>query len=233
MPEIIDRGGRFRRIRIRKYISSGVFLVVFFTFFAWALRVAFLNFDTLSDLTLAGALNEASRFAIFVGPVIVYLRYVERAPTLAFLKIKRPHANSAWVLPVTGALFVCWYLLLNGILEDGRAASAGFASILFTILSPATLAEEVYFWGFLLNKFRQGTSFWRANLFSSLLFVLIHFPGWFALDRFSTLLVLTDATDIFVFGLVFGWALKKTGSLWSAYFLHALHNLLIVAVYSA
>ncbi len=196
MRTIIDRGGRFRKIRVPRYLSSWVFLVVFFTFFTWALRVALLNFDTLSNLTLAGTLNEALRFAIFVGPVIVYLRYVERTPVLTFLKIKRPHANSAWVLPVTGALFACWYLLLNGILEDGKAAGAGLAPILFTILSPATLAEEVYFRGFLLNKFRQGTSFWRANLLSSLLFVLIHFPGWFALDRFSTPLVLADAMDI-------------------------------------
>jgi membrane protease YdiL (CAAX protease family) len=62
------------------------------------------------------------------------------------------------------------------------------------------------------------------------LFVLIHFPGWFALGRFSTLLVLADAMDIFVFGLIFGWAIKKTGSLWSAYLLHALHNLLTIAI---
>jgi hypothetical protein len=58
MPSIIDRGGRFGRVRVPKYLSSGVFLVVFFTFFAWALRVAFLNFDTLSDLTLAGLLSD-------------------------------------------------------------------------------------------------------------------------------------------------------------------------------
>jgi hypothetical protein len=112
MRTIIDRGGRFRRIRIRKYLSSGAFLVVFFTFFAWALRVAFLNFDTLSNLTLAGALNEALRFAFFVGPVVVYLRYVERTPTLTFLKIKRPHANSTWVLPLlersSCASTCCW-----------------------------------------------------------------------------------------------------------------------------
>ena len=58
MPSIIDRGGRFGRVRVPKYLSSGVVLVVFFTFFAWALRVAFLNFDTLSDLTLAGLLSD-------------------------------------------------------------------------------------------------------------------------------------------------------------------------------
>ncbi len=76
MRTIIDRSGRFRRVRVQRYLSSGIFLVVFFTFLAWALRVAFLNFDTLSDLTLAGLINEALRFVVFAGPVAFYLKYV-------------------------------------------------------------------------------------------------------------------------------------------------------------
>ena len=103
--------------------------------------------------------------------------------------------------------------------------------VLFTVLSPTTLIEEVYFRGFLLNKFWQAMGFWRANAASSALFVLIHFPGWFALGRFATPPQLAvDALGIFAFGLVFGWAMKRTGSLWPAYALHALNNLLVVAV---
>ncbi len=55
-----------------KRLRNGVFLVVSFMFSAWSLRVALVNFDTLSDLTLAGVLNEALRAVIFVGPVFLY-----------------------------------------------------------------------------------------------------------------------------------------------------------------
>ena len=92
-----------------KHLRSGVFLVVLFVFSAWSLRVALLNFDTLSDLTLAGVLNEALRAMIFVGPVFLYLRYVEKAPALAFLRIGRPHASFGWVTPLAGTLFVVWW----------------------------------------------------------------------------------------------------------------------------
>jgi membrane protease YdiL (CAAX protease family) len=86
----------------------------------------------------------------------------------------------------------------------------------------------------LLNTFWQTTSFWKANAASSAPFALIHIPGWFALDRFATTSqVAVDALGIFVFGLVFGWAMKKTGSLWPAYGLHALNNLLVIAVLGA
>jgi membrane protease YdiL (CAAX protease family) len=33
-----------------------------------------------------------------------------------------------------------------------------------------------------------------------------------------------------IFGMILGWAMKKTGSLWTAYLLHALNNLLVVVI---
>lgn len=218
------------RSRAAKLLRNGVFVVVLFTFLAWSLRVTFVNFETLSDLTLAGVLNEALRATFFVGPVLIYLRYVERVPALGFLRLNKPRGDASWVLPVVGSLFVAWYLLLDAVIGDGRIGGAGAAQVLFAVLSPATLVEEIYFRGFLLNKFWQTMGFWRANFASSSLFALIHFPGWFALGNFSSPLVVTDALGLLVFGMVFGWAMKRTGSLWPAYALHALNNVLVTVV---
>jgi hypothetical protein len=68
-----------------KYARPGLFLVVLFSFSAWSLRVSFLGFDALSDLTLEGVLNKTLRLAIFVGPVLFYLKYGERARVLIYL----------------------------------------------------------------------------------------------------------------------------------------------------
>ncbi len=222
------------RRRPVKRLPFGVLLVVLFTFVAWSLRVAFLDYDGLSDLTLAGVTNEALRAVIFVGPVLLYLRYVEKARATRFLRLVAPSREALTYLPVAGAAFVAWYLLLDELIGDRGMAGVAFVTVLFTVVSPTTLIEEVYFRGFLLNKFWQATGFWKANAASSALFALIHIPGWFALDRFATPLQLAvDALGIFVFGLVFGWAMKKTGSLWPAYLLHALNNLLVVAILGA
>lgn len=215
--------------RMAKHLRNGVFLVVSFVFSAWSLRVSLANFDPLSDLTLAGVLNEALRAAIFVGPVFIYLRYVEKVPVLAFLGINKPRASFAWVLPLAATLFVVWYLLLDQIVGDRMLASVAPTIVLFTVLAPATLVEEIFFRGFLLNEFWQTTDFWRANLASSSLFVLVHFPGWFALGKTMPLFV-TDALGLLVFSMVFGWTMKKTGSLWTAYILHTLNNLLFVMI---
>ncbi len=219
-------------LQYARYLRNGVFLVVLFTFLAWTLRVAFVGFDTLSDLTLAGVSNESLRALIFVGPVLLYLRYVERARAVEFLKLNAPRGDASRILLVVGALFVGWYLLLDYVVGDGRIGGAGLAQVLFTILSPATLVEEIYFRGFLLNKLWQTMGFWRANLASSSLFALIHFPGWFALGNFASPLIVADVFGILVFGMAFGWVMKRTGSLWPAYVLHALNNLLVVTVFN-
>ena len=150
-----------------KHRRNGVFLVVLFVFSAWSLRVSLANFDTLSNLTLAGVLNKVLRAAIFVGPVFLYLRYVEKTPALTFSRISTPHKSFAWVIPLAGTLCVVWYALLDRIVGDGMLAGVAPAVVLFTTLSPATLVEEVFFRGFLLNKFWQTMGFWRANLASS------------------------------------------------------------------
>ena len=171
-----------------------------------------------------------ARFTSGLSLLAQALKYVEQVPALAFLRLNKPRADAFWVLPAAGSLFVAWYLLLDGVIGDGRIGGAGAAQVLFAVLSPATLVEEIYFRGFLLNKFWQAMSFWRATFASSSLFALIHFPGWFALGNFSSPLVVADALGILVFGMVFGWAMKRTGSLWPAYVLHALNNVLVTVV---
>ena len=54
-----------------------------------------------------------------------------------------------------------------------------------------------------MNRFWQTMGFWRANLASTSLFALVHFPGWFALDK-AMPLVVTDALGLLVFGMVLG-----------------------------
>lgn len=208
-------------------------LIILFMFLAWSLRVAFVNFDGLADLAVDGLLNEVLRTIIFVGPVLLYLRYVERAPALEFLEIRASGRNAAWLLPLVGALLMCWFLALDRVIGDGRIGGAAATIVLLAVFSPTTLVEEIHFRGFLLNKLRQTAGFWRANLISSVLFGLILVPGWIALGRFATPFVIVDFVGLVVVGMLFGWAMRKTGSLWSAYALHALHNLLVVVVLSS
>ena len=151
------------RGRTATRLPCGVLLVVLFTFSAWSLRVAFLGYDGLSDLTIAGVANEALRAVIFVGPALLYLRYAERAQATGFLWLAAPSRKALWILLIAGATFVAWYLLLDELMGSRGLAEVTFVTVLFTVLSPTTLIEEVYLRGSLLNKFWQTMRFWKAN----------------------------------------------------------------------
>ncbi len=73
---------------------------------------------------------------IFVGPVLMYLKYVERAPARAFLEISTPRRNAAWLLALLGTALVCWFLVLDQVIGDGRIGEAAAAVLLFTVFSP-------------------------------------------------------------------------------------------------
>jgi membrane protease YdiL (CAAX protease family) len=72
----------------------------------------------------------------------------------------------------------------------------------------------------MLRKIEERLNFWLANLTTSLLFLAIHLPGWFALHTFSA----TAAVTITVFGFVMGLAVKWSDSLWAAIVAHSAND---------
>jgi membrane protease YdiL (CAAX protease family) len=58
------------------------------------------------------------------------------------------------------------------------------------------LFEEIPFRGFILQKLQEKFPFWISNLLSSLLFLIIHLPGWMMLHA----LMWSNVISIFVLG---------------------------------
>lgn len=202
----------------------GLLAVVLFVFAAWTMRVAFVQLDR-------SLLGEALRGLIFVGPVVVYLLFVERTNPLRSLGLDTLGRGTRRVLLTLGPAFVAWYVFLDFVLGDGGISLSSPWPAVFAVFSLSTLVEEIFFRGFLLNGLQRPLGFWRANAVSAVLFTSVHLPGWFALGRFAApQTVAVDALGLFVFGLAFGWAMHRTGSLWPAYLLHALNNLLVVSL---
>lgn len=88
----------------------------------------------------------------------------------------------------------------------------------------AGIAEEIVFRGLILQEINKRLAFWKANVITALLFLVIHYPFWIYNESF-----LNFGTHIYVvlLGLLFGFVYKKTGSLWSVVLLHAFHNFFV------
>lgn len=83
--------------------------------------------------------------------------------------------------------------------------------LLLGVLTP--LCEEILFRGVILRSLLDHRGAWPAILISSVIFACFHFHPIHALIAF-------------VLGIVAGWAMVATGSVWTAFAVHATNNLL-------
>ena len=94
----------------------------------------------------------------------------------------------------------------------------GIWGFLFVIISGAILApifEEVVFRGILFQSYLRKFGFWLAMLFSTLLFVVVHFYE------------VHDSLSVAFFGIAACALYRATGSLWTAILFHVITNGLI------
>jgi len=102
-------------------------------------------------------------------------------------------------------------------------------TILFSCLT--ALGEEIGWRGFLVPRLYRITGFTRTSLISGFIWAVWHMPlilfsgynsgtpGWYAVLNFSIMAIGAS--------FIFAWLRLKTGSLWTAMFLHAMHNYFI------
>ncbi len=215
--------------RRRRTWSLGLFVAAFFL--TWTIRAfALVEWDHhLQPFLLRRVYLDTVRVALWVVPVLLYLRYVERTPPLRFLKITtRPDAAAA----IRGAVLSAVYLalgLLVGVSVEGRRIIPPWSLDLdrwwelAATLQIACFAEEVFFRGFLLTESRALMGPWRAVLLTSLLFAAIHWPGWIASGGLRGELGLMSAS-VFGVGVLLGHLFQTTRSIWPSVVVHVLNN---------
>lgn len=107
-------------------------------------------------------------------------------------------------------------LLQNGGFYLHTEQNIATLAILFLIVG---LQEELLFRGYFLNALAAGMSARGANLLSAFFFAWIHVPGWIR-NGMAPLEIVTTGGMIFLLGLFFGWAFRKSGSIWTPVLLH-------------
>lgn len=152
----------------------------------------------------------------FMGmPVLCYLKYFEKVDIVAFLKLNKPTING-FVLLI--AFIFIEAIIRSGIIEISKTiTSKPFISSSQWIRSIiiASFLEEVLYRGIILQKARKLMPFWKANLITSFIEILIHLP-------MSFIYVLDD----FGSRLMFGYIFKKSNSLWVSILAHSSFNFL-------
>lgn len=204
------------------FVGYLVFLLI------WSLRIILLK--PCIDANLTGwtkeIVNGAIKSAIWLGFSLYLIRkYNQQLPIRNMLK----NRINVKLLLLGTAIVVVYQVILMFIYHKGIYFNPAFqpSQLIGTFLLVGVL-EEFVFRGWFLNSLSIFTSETKANLISSVLFLLIHYPSYIVGGTPS--LILTNSVGIFIASLLFGWSYKKSKSLWVPIILHMLWDLLSITI---
>lgn len=200
-------------------INFVLYLIILHTTWTIWVLVGYPRIRALGEGTLLYALlNLAVRGLLLVLPVFVYLRYVDHVKPILYLKLRQHWRRGLLVALVFSAVNLLLTIAQRG-LPHFHAATFTWNSVLSTSLLVG-FVEEIPYRGFIFQRLNEWFSFPVASLISSLLFLLIHLPGWFSLHLFKTQV----AIFVFVFGVLMTVFLRYARSLWAPIVSHSLND---------
>jgi len=200
-------------------------------FIVWSLRATvFYSVDeSIHSELLKGAYSNAVKFALWVLPSIAYVALVDKREPLRFLKITTPVEGKRLLYAgIAIALFFAGVLVFERF-NAGKTLAPLFESsarewlLALGGVAFSPVSEEILYRGFVLNEFRERIGFWSANLLTSFLFVLIHWPHWLWATGFKPWMAITSVT-MFILSLFLGYLVKLADSIWPAVAAHILNN---------
>lgn len=160
------------------------------------------------------------KIAIWILPVFTILVY-RKENILNYLKLNKPITEVKLTFSIS--LFFIIYLFIGRIIVSHGIVFNLFFNLHRWIMGVflAPVVEEILFRGFFLQNLSTGLKFKTANFINSLMFLLIHVPGWIVLHKLS----FEIGFFVFVFSIIQGYVFKKTESLWSCILIHAITNI--------
>lgn len=159
---------------------------------------------------------------IWIIPVFIYLKCVDSVKILDYLKLKsNTKIGVRW-----GILLGIAFIAIELIKYKVTGTKVNFHMDVYYWIGGILVGffEEIPFRGFLQQKFESLTSFWTANIITTVIFMLHHFPKWIQ-SRYDMILV--NSIFVVFLGLVFGFVFKKTKSLWAVVIFHSLADIIL------
>lgn len=164
------------------------------------------------------------KILLWVVPVFLYLKYVNKSDVLAYLRLKQ-HVGRGILWGLFGSLLPLASLWSAVFIHRQMIhLNLGLDNWLNVVLLVGIL-EEIPFRGLFFQKMQELLGFWPAALLSSLLFVLIHLPIWLAAGDMTPDRMLSSALYIFILGFLWCYLLYLSRSLWSCIIMHSVNDL--------
>ncbi|MFJ8517558.1 CPBP family intramembrane glutamic endopeptidase [Lysinibacillus xylanilyticus] len=202
------------------------FLLIFY--FVWTIKELWLiDYIYSFGNNISSLLEALVKGLIWIVPTWLYIKYYLHTNPFEYLRVNvNVKIGLFWGVVLSlliGLYFAFETYIIN---QQSFQFSLSIDDYLNGFLM-AGIAEEIVFRGLILQEINKKMAFWKANIITALLFLVIHYPVWINNEIFFHF---GTHVYIFILGILFGFVYKKTGSLWSVIIFHALHNFFVTII---
>ncbi|HDX9589888.1 TPA: CPBP family intramembrane metalloprotease [Bacillus pseudomycoides] len=210
-----------------KQIENNVKVLLIYLFIfnsVWIFKELWLvqYIEPLSEAT-STFLNASIKVLIWIFPIWLYIKYYLHTNPLKYLKMENGNKGIFWGIFLSlllGLYFTFKVYILNDQSFHFKLSLNNYMNGILLV----GITEEIVFRGFIFQELNKILSFWKANIITSFLFLIIHYAIWIYDGVFFDL---WSHIYVFLIGIFFGLIFKKTRSLWSVIILHSFHNLFV------
>ena len=204
---------------------------LFVFYFVWSIKELWLiQYIYSFDETTSAFLEALIKSFIWIVPAWLYIKKYLNTNPIAYLKMNvNVKKGVFWgiVLSILIGLYFAFETYIFN--QQSFQYSLSFDDYLNGFLM-AGIAEEIVFRGLILQEINKKVTFWKANIVTALLFLVIHYPIWIYNAEFLEFFIAGTHIYVFTIGLLLGFVYKKTGSLWSVVLLHTFHNFFVTII---
>lgn len=184
--------------------------------------------ETYIDLSYLNPYLEACiNFVIYAiwwsGFAFLLIRCFEKRLSwdLKEMLVKKPHKNALRIaIPILLIYYcICW--VVGGF---SFSIEMNWLDYILTVVGVGIFEESV-FRGWFYNAWSTIVSEKYANIISAAMFVFIHYPRWFQLER-TVGDIVYGSFYVFVLGILFGVLFRKNRSIWTPAILHSVWDML-------
>ena len=192
---------------------------------AWLLKIS-LEQSVLWLTTSKGSFFYwlTAKLVIWIVPALWLLRLSNRS----LRKVFNFPQWKGWLIWGGGiGLLIALTGIIPNYLQGNDLLPTQFSFPLLNLLVVAPILEEFLMRGAIQGNLQGRYSSWRANVITSVMFVILHIPGWYFMGVLWDNLTqpLGGALSIFLVSLGFGYATHRSQSVMGGVLSHFLNNL--------
>jgi uncharacterized protein len=158
-----------------KIIISYLFLF----YFVWALKELWLvKYIHLFDETTSAFLTALVKISIWIVPALLYIKYYLNTNPIDYLKMNVNVKKGIFWGVVLSLLFGLRFAFEVYILNKQTFNFSLPLDSYLNVFLLAGITEEIVFRGLILQEINKRMAFWKANVITALLFLVIHYAVW-------------------------------------------------------